>query len=156
VDRFEANLLATFEFAQGKNDETGMKVSASAGWRVWEGSRTLKERERFREWEIGRVWIEKQEVFYEGGQRDPLNNFSSVEFIPFQYVTASAFANRKTNALQFDAMDEFISHLIQIINTSGGEAVKIFPLDSSILLLFAERLSNEVVSQYHLYQARKP
>ena len=54
--------------------------------------------------------------------------------------------SRQANTLQFDAMDEFISHLIEVINTSGKEAVTIFPPDSNVLLLFAERLANDVVS----------
>jgi recyclin-1 len=81
ADRFEANLLSSFEFAYGKNDEMAMKETASAGWRVWQGARSPKEQEKVRDWEIGRVWIEKQEVFYDAGQMDSLRNFSSVGYL---------------------------------------------------------------------------
>jgi hypothetical protein len=45
-------------------------------------------------------------------------------------------------------MDEFITNLIQVVNTSGGFVVRVFPSESSVLLLFAERLANDVVSQF--------
>jgi recyclin-1 len=76
VDRFEAGLLTTFEYAHGKGDEEAMKEAAEAGWRVWWAARSGIERERVSAWEIGRVWIEKQEVFYDIGVRDALKNFS--------------------------------------------------------------------------------
>jgi recyclin-1 len=78
VDRFEAGLLTTFEYAHGKGDEDAMKEAAEAGWRVWWAARSGAERERVSAWEIGRVWIEKQEVFYDIGVRDALKNFSWV------------------------------------------------------------------------------
>jgi hypothetical protein len=45
-------------------------------------------------------------------------------------------------------MDEFITNLIQIVNISGGFIVRVFPPESSVLLLFAEHLANDVVSQF--------
>lgn len=71
VDRFEASLLAAFERADGQKDEDGMKEAAWSGWDVWGQTQGG-------EWEIGRVWAEKREVFYESERWNPLKNFTCV------------------------------------------------------------------------------
>lgn len=71
VDRFEAGLLAAFERADGLKDEDGMKEATWSSWEVWD-------RENGGEWEIGRVWADKLEVFYESERWDPLKNFTCV------------------------------------------------------------------------------
>ena len=43
-------------------------------------------------------------------------------------------------------MDEYITKLIEVVQISGSFAVRVFPLESHVLSLFAERLSNDVVS----------
>lgn len=77
VDRFQANLLSAFDVADGKHDETGMREAAFASWEVWEGhlsSRAIP----VGEWETGKVWGEKREIFYEQGRWRPLDNFTCV------------------------------------------------------------------------------
>lgn len=78
IDRFQAGLLSAFDAADGQRDETGMRAAASASWEVWEGRLGGPGAARAREvdWELGRVWAEKREVFYEQGRWHPLDNFT--------------------------------------------------------------------------------
>lgn len=77
IDRFEANLLSAFDAADSKRDEQGMREAASASWEVWEGHDS-RGRMQVSEWEMGKVWGEKREVFYEQGRWNPLDNFTWV------------------------------------------------------------------------------
>lgn len=70
VDRFDANLLTAFDLADSKNDEIGMREAAEASWEVCESEG--------RDWEMGKVWAEKREIFYEQGRWGPLDNFTCV------------------------------------------------------------------------------
>ena len=70
VDRFEDGLLTAFDVADGKGDEKAMAEAAEASWEVWDGSGG--------EWELGRVWAEKLEIFYEQSKWKPLDNFTYV------------------------------------------------------------------------------
>lgn len=67
IDRFDANLLAAFDVADGKGDESGMREAAESSWGVWDGQG---------DWEMGKVWAEKREVFYQQGKWRPLGNFT--------------------------------------------------------------------------------
>lgn len=69
MDRFDANLLAAFDIADGKGKEAGMREAAESSWEVWD---------RTGDWEMGKVWAEKREIFYEQGRWKPLDNFTSV------------------------------------------------------------------------------
>ncbi|KAF8585654.1 f-box protein pof6 [Ramaria rubella] len=126
ADRFEASLLTAFERADGLKDENGMKEAACASWEVWD-------RTQRGEWEIGRVWAEKREVFYETERWDPLKNFT-----------------RKENALDFEAMVEFMTHQLDVIREHGSIAVRVFPPSANVLTMFADRISMEVVAEYIL------
>jgi len=66
MDRFDATLLTAFDLADSKGEENGMKEAAESSWEVWDGSG---------DWELGKVWAEKREVFYEQGRWEPLDNF---------------------------------------------------------------------------------
>lgn len=68
TDRFEDGLLTAFDVADGKDDESGMKQAAEASWEVWDGSAE--------EWELGRMWAEKREIFYQQHKWKPLDNFT--------------------------------------------------------------------------------
>ena len=57
-----------FDVADGKGDEVGMREAAEASWEVWDGTG--------REWELGKVWAEKREIFYEQSKWKPLDNFT--------------------------------------------------------------------------------
>lgn len=68
IDRFDAGLLAAFDAADGRGDEEGMREAAESSWEVWTGNTA--------EWEMGKMWAEKREIFYLQGQWDPLANFT--------------------------------------------------------------------------------
>lgn len=69
ADRFDSTCLVAFEVADTKHDEAGMRAAAEASWKVWEAGGGRRE-----EWECGRVWVEKREVFYEAGKWDAVEN----------------------------------------------------------------------------------
>lgn len=69
MDRFEATLLSAFDVADGKGDEARMREAAESSWEVWD---------RTGDWEMGKVWAEKRELFYESGKWDPMANFTYV------------------------------------------------------------------------------
>lgn len=52
---------------------------------------------------------------------------------------------RTEGQLDFLAMDEFMDVILQAIDEHGARAVRVFPPASQVLLLFSERLANEVV-----------
>lgn len=70
VDRFEANALTAFDTADGRQNAEDMRDAAYASWEVYEGRRS--------QWEMGKVWAEKKEVFYEAGQWDSTKNVTYV------------------------------------------------------------------------------
>ncbi|KAF8892825.1 exocyst complex component Sec10-domain-containing protein [Gymnopilus junonius] len=125
MDRFDSTLLAAFDVADGKGDEKGMREAAESSWEVWD-------RSGGGDWEMGKVWAEKREIFYqqESGRWRALDNFT------------------EDGKLDFAPMDEFIEDILGAINEHGARAVRVFPPASQVLLLFAERLANEVVGEY--------
>ncbi|KAF8549297.1 hypothetical protein OG21DRAFT_1500508 [Imleria badia] len=135
LDRFDASLLTAFDAADTARDEAQMKEVASASWEVsicmnGIGRPTSKLGGPGAEWEMGRVWAEKREVFYEQGQWDPSANFT------------------KDNRLDFTAMDGFMSRVLAAIEEDGARAFRVFPRESGVLLAFAERLASDVLSEY--------
>lgn len=70
MDRFDANLLSAFDVADEKGDEAGMKEAAESSWDLWDASG---------DWEMGKVWAEKREIFYQHEWK-PLDNITSVPF----------------------------------------------------------------------------
>lgn len=54
---------------------------------------------------------------------------------------------RKDEQLDFDAMDTFITNALRVLKEQGGRAVRVFPPDAGVVILFSERLANEVVSR---------
>ncbi|KAG6828773.1 hypothetical protein H0H92_006796 [Tricholoma furcatifolium] len=121
-DRFDASMLAAFDSADSRGDEDGMREAAESSWEVWTGSAS--------EWEMGKMWAEKREIFYVQGQWDPLANFTS------------------EGALAFDAMDEFMGAVLKAIEEHGSRAVRVFPPAAQVLLGFAERVATDVVGEY--------
>ncbi|KAI0926626.1 hypothetical protein AcV7_005516 [Taiwanofungus camphoratus] len=122
IDRFEDGLLTAFDVSDGKNDEHGMQEAAEASWEVWDRSEG--------EWELGRVWSEKREIFYEQGRWKPLDNFTD------------------DGQLDFDAMDAFMAEVLASLKEHGARAVRVFPPATNVLLYFADRLAVEVVGEY--------
>ena len=68
MDRFDSNLLSAFDVADGKGDEEGMKEAAASSWELWDKSSA--------DWEMGKVWTEKKEIFYQQGKWKALDNFT--------------------------------------------------------------------------------
>ncbi|KAG6873642.1 hypothetical protein C0995_013148 [Termitomyces sp. Mi166 len=122
MDRFDAGLLAAFDSADGRGDEEGMREAAESSWEVWTGNAA--------EWEMGKMWAEKREIFYVQGQWDPLANFTA------------------DGALDFDAMDEFMGGVLKAIEEHGLRAVRVFPPAAQVLVSFSERVANDVVGEY--------
>ncbi|KAG6909572.1 hypothetical protein DXG01_016822 [Tephrocybe rancida] len=127
TDRFDAGLLAAFDSADGRGDEVGMREAAESSWEVWDG---VEKGKREGEWEMGRMWAEKREIFYLQGQWDPLANFTP------------------DGALDFDAMDAFMSSVLSSLEEHGARAVRVFPPSAQVLLSFADRVATEVVGEY--------
>lgn len=75
MDRFDSNLLAAFDVADGNGDEAGMREAAEASWQVWDRSAG--------DWEMGKVWAEKREIFYQMDKWRALDNFTCVFFWMF-------------------------------------------------------------------------
>jgi recyclin-1 len=75
-DRFDTTLLSAFDVSDGRADEAGMREAAEASWEIWDphesGSGGVAE------WEMGRVWAEKREIFYVTSAHKPLDNFTYV------------------------------------------------------------------------------
>ncbi|KAF9218811.1 hypothetical protein BS17DRAFT_790611 [Gyrodon lividus] len=135
LDRFDMGLLNAFDFADTEGDEARMREAAAASWEVWacvcgSGGRGCRGSGTFTEWEMGRVWAEKREVFYEQGKWDPSANLT------------------KDNRLDFTAMDGFISRLLAAIQDDGARATRVFPPEAGVLLAFAERVASDVISEY--------
>lgn len=89
-DRFESTCLAAFEKAEARQNRSEaelaqMKVAAEASWAIWRTLRATSQRVARKkkgveedgdasDWELGRVWVEKREVFYEAGKWDSGQN----------------------------------------------------------------------------------
>ncbi|KAF7762300.1 hypothetical protein Agabi119p4_8893 [Agaricus bisporus var. burnettii] len=120
MDRFDANLLAAFDMADGKGDEQGMREAAESSWDL----RNYGDGD----WEMGKVWAEKREIFYQHGWK-PLDNITK-------------------EGLDFTPMDEFMNQILGAISDHGARAVRIFPPGAQVLIAFADRLAIEVVGEY--------
>jgi recyclin-1 len=68
MDRYDSSLLAAFDVADGKADETTMREAAESSWEVWDRATG--------DWEMGKVWTEKREIFYQQGKWSALDNFT--------------------------------------------------------------------------------
>jgi recyclin-1 len=75
-DRFDGTLLSAFDVADGRADEAGMREAAEASWEIWDPHESRSG--AIAEWEIGRVWAEKREIFYVTSTHKPLDNFTYV------------------------------------------------------------------------------
>ena len=119
IDKFDSNLLISFDLADSQGSEEGLRTAARASWDVYTGPKAS--------WELGKVWAEKREIFYEQGRWDPLENFTNGD------------------VLDFEAMDQFMAHVLGSVKEHGRRAVRVFPPDAGVLIAFADRLTSEVV-----------
>ena len=69
ADRFDSSCLVAFEVSDSKGKEDDMRLAAESSWKVWDAGGGGRD-----QWECGRVWVEKREVFYETGKWDALEN----------------------------------------------------------------------------------
>ncbi|KAI9513549.1 exocyst complex component Sec10-like protein [Russula earlei] len=127
-DRFDATLLSAFDVADSRANEVGMRDAAEASWEIWDpheiGSGAIAE------WEMGRVWAEKREIFYVTTGHKPLDNFTA------------------DGALNFEPMDAFMAIVLHALREHGSRAVRVFPPAAGVLVSFADRIAMEVVSEY--------
>jgi len=135
MDRFDSNLLAAFDAADSKGDEDGMREAAESSWEVWDANSG--------DWEMGKVWAEKREIFYQEGKWRALDNFTYVYTSPFR-VRCAYFLSAESQ-LDFAAMDVFMEDILHAISEDGSRAVRVFPPASQVLIAFSDRLANEVV-----------
>jgi len=101
IDRFQASLLSAFDRADTVSDYTGndgkdgsrrdeeaLREAARASWEIWEGKLpslssvglSIFSSLKVSDWEMGRVWCEKREIFYEQGRWKPVDNFTYVRY----------------------------------------------------------------------------
>ncbi|EIW74027.1 hypothetical protein CONPUDRAFT_140635 [Coniophora puteana RWD-64-598 SS2] len=131
IDRFDITLLTAFDSADSSSpaerSEPKMKESASASWELFTAVGTGRG-----DWELGRVWAEKREVFYQTqeGRYDPLANMNA------------------QGLLDFNPMDAFIADILKDFEEEGSVAVRVFPPAADVLISFADRVAVEVIGEY--------
>ncbi|KAJ9125540.1 hypothetical protein QFC22_000501 [Naganishia vaughanmartiniae] len=111
------------------------------------------------EWELGRAWVEKREVFYEGNKWDSTKNIvwvASAQSIIRDELTSPYYSkvaqsqSGKTHRLDFTPMNDFISHVLAAVNQDGAVITKVFPGMAGLIVIykFTDRLANDVVAEY--------
>ncbi len=80
-------------------------------------------------------FLEKRDAVFRPTDHRPEANF----------VTAS---NQTRPALDFTAMDAFMTELLQTLQTEGSLVARVFPPEQQVLLTFASRIANEVLGEY--------
>ncbi|WVR07610.1 hypothetical protein IAU60_004652 [Kwoniella sp. DSM 27419] len=133
ADRFDSTCLVAFEVADSKKDENGMRTAAQSSWRVWEAGGGSRD-----QWECGRVWVEKREVFYDTARWD-----SSENIVKVQSTTGGT-----TRQLDFTPMDAFISHVLEAFRIDAELALRVFPANASVILSFCDRVASDVIGEY--------
>ncbi|KAH7909176.1 exocyst complex component Sec10-like protein [Hygrophoropsis aurantiaca] len=130
IDRFDVSLLTAFDGADSKGDERRMREASEASWQVWGVGVSVGAGRTKGEWEMGKVWADKREIFYETEQWDPLANFTP------------------QNTLSFTPMDAFIAHVLAGLEEHGSRATRVFPPTAGVLWAFADRVGAEVIGEY--------
>lgn len=54
----------------------------------------------------------------------------------------------KDRQLAFDAMDDFMTIVLNAISEHGSRAVRVFPAEAGVLISFSERVASDVVGEY--------
>ncbi|KAL7424555.1 F-box protein: endocytic membrane traffic, recycling ReCYcling 1 [Cryptotrichosporon argae] len=131
ADRFDSTCLVAFEVADSKGDADAMKQAAESSWVVWEAGGGRRD-----EWECGRVWVEKREVFYEG-KWDGTENIIKIQT---NGVTV--------RQLDFTPMDAFMTHILESFRLDAETATHVFPPASRVVLSFCDRVAQDVIGEY--------
>ena len=56
-------------------------------------------------------------------------------------------SRRQDSELEFTPMDGFIGDILVALEEHGSRAIRVFPAEANVLVSFADRLANEVVSK---------
>lgn len=132
ADRFDSTCLVAFEVADSRKDEDGMRAAAESSWKVWEAGGGSRD-----QWECGRVWVEKREVFYETSKWDAMENIVKVQ--------SGTEVGATIRQLDFTPMDAFIAHVLETFRLDAELAVRIFPRQARVVLSFCDRVAHDVV-----------
>ncbi|WVW86251.1 hypothetical protein I302_108293 [Kwoniella bestiolae CBS 10118] len=133
ADRFDSTCLVAFEVSDSKKDESGMRLAAESSWKVWDAGGGSRD-----QWECGRVWVEKREVFYDTARWDSAENIIKVQ------TTTGA----TTRQLDFTPMDAFISHVLEAFRIDAEFAKRVFPPNARVILSFCDRVASDVIGEY--------
>lgn len=57
-------------------------------------------------------------------------------------------ANRSAFTLSFNPMDGFLSHIVAVLTSAANTSKAVFPVSSNVLILFSERVGNDIVAEY--------
>ncbi|ORX40515.1 exocyst complex component Sec10-domain-containing protein [Kockovaella imperatae] len=133
ADRFDSTCLVAFEVADNKGNEDDMRLAAESSWKVWDAGGGSRD-----QWECGRVWVEKREVFYETGKWDALENI----------VKTTSPAGEPVRQLDFTPMDAFMSHVLETFRLDAQKATRVFPLGARVVVSFCDRVANDVIGEY--------
>ncbi|EJU01596.1 hypothetical protein DACRYDRAFT_89279 [Dacryopinax primogenitus] len=120
IRTFNASLVTAFDTSEEKGEDEGMKEAAWASWEVWDGQG---------EWEMGKTWMEKRDVFFDSDRWDPLRNLTN-------------------NTLHLDPMVVFMTNTMESVRKEGSFAIRIFPPSADILLAVTRRVAADVIGEY--------
>ena len=121
-DYFEAGMLAQFEKAAAGNILHEMREIAKALWELNGGQSVVQ------------VFFNKVSLFYDASW-DPLRNLTKSETLSGESV----------DGIDFSAMDAFMNHILAVVKKEGSVIAKVFPQDSDVLVLFADKVAIDVV-----------
>ncbi|WVQ84674.1 hypothetical protein IAT38_006829 [Cryptococcus sp. DSM 104549] len=133
ADRFDSTCLVAFEVADGRKDEQAMQAAAESSWKVWEAGGGGRD-----QWECGRVWVEKREVFYDTARWDSSENI----------IKAQASTGVMTRQLDFTPMDAFMNHVLEAFRIDAETATRVFPANARVVLSFCDRMASDVIGEY--------
>ncbi|KAH8079635.1 exocyst complex component Sec10-domain-containing protein [Filobasidium floriforme] len=136
---------------KGTGTGTGTGISFTAGLGGWGGIGGTDADEAG--WELGRVWVEKREVFYESGSGGKWDSGENIVKLP------AAKGEPATHTLDFTPMSAvFMERMLTRIREDCGEALRIFGTGTggvadggagaSVVKRFVDRLVGEVISEY--------
>ncbi|KAN0061873.1 F-box protein: endocytic membrane traffic, recycling ReCYcling 1 [Thecaphora frezii] len=78
-------------------------------------------------------FLEKRELFAQRARHDPTNNI---------------IMNAAGASLDFTPMDDFMKELLAVVKEDGSLVARVFPEEQDVLLAYASRIANEVLSEY--------
>ncbi|PWN50612.1 hypothetical protein IE53DRAFT_343779 [Violaceomyces palustris] len=164
ADYLEGVLLAAFEGADARRcdairagkrgidvqqsierSEQAMKEQAWLVWQLAEALAMSHEKEAASSLAVDRsssarggaaaalLFLERREIFYQAPKHDCNRNLVEVN---------GHFA------LDFTAMDAFMSEVVKSVREEGSLIARIFPPEQDVLLAFADRVASDVISEY--------